>query len=370
MTNKFTLLLATLTFLAFSPMLTAQVLLTEGFEGGTFPPTGWLTINRCNVLSCNGFPWQQGGGACEGSNDAFITASTNQENAWLISSGISMLAGETYEVRFRQSSTGACGVCDGASMRVYVGTVQNYAPAGTSIWNNGDFRSTNCILENPQFVAPSNGTYYLKFYCYSSDFQSAGLSIDDIVVERLGAPLPVELSSFEATVISSKQVVLTWQTMSETNSDRFEIERSFNGIDFHKIGFVEGAGNSTAILNYNFVDKDPMNGQSYYRIKQVDFDASSSYSNLEAVEINRATNIQIIPNPARDIAYINLSSISGSAALRIFNITGQIVKDIQISGQTTNLLPLDISDLEAGTYVLEIRENAKFYHKKFIKSIN
>jgi len=73
---------------------------------------------------------------------------------------------------------------------------------------------------------------------------------------------------------------------SEINNDFFTLERSRDAMDSEIIGFVEGAGNSSQTLHYEFVDYDPLPGISYYRLKQTDFDGSYEYSQWVAVEVN------------------------------------------------------------------------------------
>lgn len=94
------------------------------------------------------------------------------------------------------------------------------------------------------------------------------------------SPLPIELISFTAECNKGKKI-LEWVTASESNNDYFIIERSENGIDFYQVGIVDGAGNSTSILTYNWTDDSPSPENSYYRLTQVDF--NGKYSNSEII---------------------------------------------------------------------------------------
>jgi len=95
-------------------------------------------------------------------------------------------------------------------------------------------------------------------------------------------PLPIELLHFTAA-INNAEVFLSWATASEINNDFFTLERSVDMQTAEVIGYVQGAGNSNQTLAYQFTDRHPLPGISYYRLKQTDFDGSFEYSNWTAV---------------------------------------------------------------------------------------
>lgn len=110
--------------------------------------------------------------------------------------------------------------------------------------------------------------------------------------------LPIELLNFEAILRHSK-VDLAWVTGSEINNDYFTVERSLDTENFEFVTEVAGAGNSSKLLSYATVDKNPYKGISYYRLKQTDFDGKYSYSKLMAVNNKNSKNFEfkIFPNP-------------------------------------------------------------------------
>jgi hypothetical protein len=109
-----------------------------------------------------------------------------------------------------------------------------------------------------------------------SSFSPITLGIFDDVM------LPVELLSFDAR-FEDEVVVVDWVTGSETNNECFTVERSKNGEDFDIVTNVAGAGNSSFTINYEITDYSPFSGNSYYRLKQTDFDKTTSYSDVVAV---------------------------------------------------------------------------------------
>ncbi len=112
-------------------------------------------------------------------------------------------------------------------------------------------------------------------------------------------PLPIELTSFTAKKVENV-VVLEWVTASEINNDYFTIERSDNCLDFESLITVQGAGNSTATLNYAAIDYDPLRGVSYYRLKQTDFDGNEKSFQIIAINnvIENDGQLTLFPNPS------------------------------------------------------------------------
>ncbi|MES1213896.1 MAG: GEVED domain-containing protein [Bacteroidota bacterium] len=159
--------------------------------------------------------------------------------------------------------------------------------------------------------------------------------------------LPVNLVNF--TAIKNHQAVdLTWQTSSEINSNRFEIERSNNGNAWIKIGEVKGKGNSTSLTDYSFTDGYPINGNNYYRLKQFDNDGRFVYSPVRVVYFNAGQGAGVYPNPFS-------SSITVDAGTRaigdisIVDMTGKIVYRSRI---TKTKETINLSRLAAGQYTV------------------
>jgi len=100
------------------------------------------------------------------------------------------------------------------------------------------------------------------------------------------APLPINLLNFNAHY-NNRKVSTYWTTVSELENDYFTVERSRDGIFFNEIGIIQGAGNSSIELNYQFTDKTPFKGISYYRLKQTDYNGSVSYSEIRSILIDK-----------------------------------------------------------------------------------
>jgi len=177
--------------------------------------------------------------------------------------------------------------------------------------------------------------------------------------------LPVELSSFSASIISST-VKLNWQTATEVNNYGFDVERKIlkqvqnDNASWEKIGFINGNGNSNSPKSYSYEDKNVTAGKYYYRLKQIDNDGQFEYSKAIEVDFGTLKKFELSQNypnpfnPKTSISY-NLSEAS-NVRLTIFNLLGQelrtLVNEFKESGVHT--INFDASDLNSGMYLYKI----------------
>jgi len=192
---------------------------------------------------------------------------------------------------------------------------------------------------------------------YTGTGTTFGQQTDNITANTTinGSGLPVELLYFNNSV-ASNQVVLNWATSSETNNDFFTIERSTDGVSFEIIATISGAGNSNSILTYHFADENPINGTSYYRLKQTDFDGKFEYVGTVACKFNseNSTTFTLVNSIVTDNISINLSGESGIYTVAIYSYSGQKVfeSDYSLDNSYTNLsIPFSA---EKGYYFLRI----------------
>ncbi|MFN8356401.1 MAG: hypothetical protein U0Y10_18235 [Spirosomataceae bacterium] len=134
--------------------------------------------------------------------------------------------------------------------------------------------------------------------------------------------IPVTLSKFTAQNVNN-DALLEWTTIQEINNKGFEIERSFNAVDFRQIGYAEGAGNSKETHHYRFVDPN-VTSVTYYRLKQVDFDGQTSYTRAVAVVPSDDAEITLYPNPSSGGKFSIKSSIN-ILGWKIRTVTGQLI---------------------------------------------
>jgi hypothetical protein len=111
-------------------------------------------------------------------------------------------------------------------------------------------------------------------------------------------PLPIELLSFEAKIITGNKVALKWNVASEMNNALFIVERSADGIHYEEIAKIKGAGTSHYQQSYSTTDESPYTDTSYYRLKQIDYDGKSKcHKSVYVILGGHKTELLIYPNP-------------------------------------------------------------------------
>lgn len=174
--------------------------------------------------------------------------------------------------------------------------------------------------------------------------------------------LPVELTTFQAQ-IQNKSTLLTWQTATETQNEGFEIQRSKDGKDWEKIAWQDGQGDSQTPNDYRYVDENPFSGESYYRLKQVDFDGMFSYSDIVNVNYERSSNISIYPNPTKNTLHIANLNENTIKQIIIYDKMGR-----QLIVQNDSENTIDVSALSSGIYIIKVKlENGVFGDKFMVE---
>jgi len=227
------------------------------------------------------------------------------------------------------------------------------------------------IMPAPLELTPTlgieKGKPYAEF-CGITSFSTFGAAA------AVNAPgfLPVELIRFDVHK-QGKDAMLQWVTASEVNNSHFEIERSFDGVNFMYLGKVQGAGNSNTILNYRFLDDQlpEMNGVVYYRLKQVDFNNTSNYSNIRSLNLQKSelgTRIDIYPNPSDGSFKLALTQKSpGNINIEIIDLLGKSVYAKHMLTEIGyHIHNLDLKHLVAGTYLMRVSSISSYEQFKLI----
>ena len=193
---------------------------------------------------------------------------------------------------------------------------------------------TNPFLAGQYDTYPSNtGTYNGAWGCYP--YLPSGITLisdmqTGLYVLQFNDPLPVELSSFTA-IVNNQNVTLNWTTAAETNNHGFEIQRK-SGDWYSTIAFVEGNGTTTGTQNYSFKDENLPIGTYSYRLKQVDFDGSTNYSDEINVDITAPSEFilnQNYPNPFNPSTAINFTLPSSELVkIVVYNSLGEQVSEL------------------------------------------
>lgn len=251
---------------------------------------------------------------------------------------------------------------DTIRLGVYATTTGNYT---MRFYNSEEIAVQENLLLFDMYantVTDLTSTSSYRFSVNSSIAASQGNSRFYIVVAN-NTGLPVDLLTFGAHKNDDQTVKLNWSTVQELNNDRFEIERSTDGKSFTKIGDVKGNGTTHQLRQYTFTDAHPA-PINYYRLKQVDLDGTSDYS--EIVQVSLAINkaqLEIYPVPALDDIHIRQVTFINTIRITDINSATQMIQ--QIDGYDATL---DIQKLAPGIYILEVKNlGGEISKHKFVK---
>ncbi|MEE9437892.1 MAG: T9SS type A sorting domain-containing protein [Saprospiraceae bacterium] len=179
--------------------------------------------------------------------------------------------------------------------------------------------------------------------------------------------LPIELLSIGAES-EGKTVKIDWKTATELNNRGFEILHSLNGYNWRTIGFVEGSGTSYNINAYSYLHETPKGGINYYRLKQIDYDGSYSYSNTVSTIVDSENKeFVVFPNPVsgNSILNIELPYVDSYNVISIFNNLGQKVYQKLYFSDDRNC-KVHLPNVPSGTYYLELKGESNVQVKRLI----
>jgi hypothetical protein len=230
--------------------------------------------------------------------------------------------------------------------------------------------STSDLTITSASLTPGN-RYYVSvdnYYDPSGSYRgSFSLRVDASVL------LPVVLLNFDGQG-EEETVRLNWATSREENNESFEVERSQDAQHFRSLGTVSGAGTSDAEANYSFADLNPLPGVNYYRLRQVDFDGSFTFSPVIEVYFDQGeeiANFLVYPSPFEDQLNIFVDSGSeGPASLTLWDVSGKQVAHKLVGLQPgEQTLVWNISGhLAPGVYVLNLdQEGSPMQQAKVIR---
>jgi hypothetical protein len=232
----------------------------------------------------------------------------------------------------------------------------NNGGAGTVNSANNWTSQTNCATVT---------TASLECNLINIQISGPGISSQTVSFSPSESPLAVKLVSFTAEQ-QSKRVKLNWTTASETDNSYFTIERSTDGAEWKEIKKVNGAGNSTNIINYESYDEAPVAGNVYYRLKQTDLDGQSSYSDIQLVKYVAAVNgitLYPVPNAGNTV---NISGITDfkNHEMAVLNAAGSVVYTATLSKASVNL-----PALQPGMYIIRLKGkvSGETYNLRYIK---
>lgn len=208
----------------------------------------------------------------------------------------------------------------------------------------------NCLTVPYSRTPDANKQYrvFMDFEKGSACIQQNTKYVIDIVPE--GGLLPVNISSF-LVGRTGTSVLLNWKTEIEMNALSFEVQRSYDNVNFKTIGTVAGITNGSSAKSYSYADNSN-NSQaiSFYRLKIVK-QSEVSYSDIKTVKgIAAKAGFTIFPNPAVNNSKITISDLSEPTRVQLLDNSGRLVKTLMLNNTNT----IELNGLQKGTYMVRI----------------
>ncbi len=214
---------------------------------------------------------------------------------------------------------------------------------------------------NNQYTDPNplGGASHVYEIQAASEFGALSLSATAIDV------LPITGLNLKVSKINHS-VQLNWNTLSEKATSHFVVERTVDGKIFEAIGQRDAVGESNLKQEYYFTDSTPFTGTSFYRIKAVDFDGYTTYSELVTVKFEENIKITVYPNPVSQTLNVTHPLSLSDAVFNVVDLSGKKVISIKVaSGQLQTAL--DVSSLPGGVYFLHFFNKDELSVSKFIR---
>ncbi len=258
----------------------------------------------------------------------------------------------------KTSSSGSVGV-----QSIIVTTPSNSCPTTSAGWTivscpTKDIYPTHvgtAQSHNHCFIADPTKTYYLVID------GNAGAKTNLYLTGISGVPvvLPITLLSFDATP-SHQGVSLNWSTASERNNDFFTIFRSSDLENWEEVGTMAGEGNSSFKIDYEFTDIAPLDGISYYQLKQTDYNGENESFDPVSVEMNSNNlnnTVLVFPNPTKAGFDIQVyAKKANKAQISIHSMTGgNVIKQTTYLEKGKNVIPLKNEKLDQGVYLVKVQ---------------
>ncbi len=234
---------------------------------------------------------------------------------------------------------------------------------------SGDINDLNCDSEGGTFTTinvSAGGNISFRLYGINATSPNGRMRMDDVVINgSTSCPLPVELRMFD--VAQNLQTnILIWETASETNNDYFVIENSTDDVVFRELSRIDGMGNTNQEQFYSFTHNTPPPGTNYYRLKQVDFDGSFSYSKTISIDVRKEGAVQIYPTVAKNRVGLHFPETGLPQGIAVYDVSGKEVFRSETMPWTT-FYEMDVSRLAGGHYFVKVFSGQAVVTKRFVK---
>ena len=195
---------------------------------------------------------------------------------------------------------------------------------------------------------------------YAPTVSNVNLCSSCIEIGPCTSILPVELVFFQSEQ-DEERIKLDWSTLTEKNNDYFQILKLLDN-QWEEIGRIDGVGNSTQRIEYQFMDENPSSGLNYYRLQQFDLDGQFSYSNISMTDF-RSDDIKVHPNPSDGLVVVSLPKFAYDLNLQVIDARGRVIHDVNY--YHTREINLNLFQLK-GVYQVRITVGDNSYVQRII----
>jgi hypothetical protein len=181
-------------------------------------------------------------------------------------------------------------------------------------------------------------------------------------------PLPVELSFFDGAC-EEQGIVLEWETISEINSDYFEVYSSLNGIDFTLLGQVAAIGNTNTTSNYEYIDENPSSQDTYYKLIQYDYDRQSNeLPVIKTSPCNNSGNINVFNSSEGVITLEYTGIVDEDIDVILYDAKGKQLGTNYTFNTTKgfNTFNINYNNIAFGSYLVTIQTSSNLYAEKIV----
>ena len=253
----------------------------------------------------------------------------------------------------------------------------SYDPAGNEIGGTNTITESNLLAQRFNTGLGHWETYKLFGTNDAGNDRVTGITVpvadffeDWILVDRIN-PLPVELTNFDVDC-NTGEAIIEWTTQTEINNDYFEVQKSYDAINFFELTTVQGAGNSTAVNTYSVIDNNPSSGVNYYRLKQVDFDGTVEYHQIASTSCN--SNGFVVDGLLLGNNQLNFNITAEQdedVTVYFYDYRGRIISNkVYHIEQGNNAIRLNNLELSTGIYMLSIIGSENSYATKLMNRRN
>ena len=265
-----------------------------------------------------------------------------------------------------------------ATLSIYAGDANDHFSTPTSfdianiygaMYKNGLWRN---IGGGSGSVSPSGETIILEnVTILGNSSRSTEFTKTSIGSKSQETILPIELLSFSAHC-NGNTIGIDWSTASERNNDYFILEKSLDAINFNEIARIAGAGKSIEQIDYSYTDYDYYGGDVYYRLVQVDYDGTKTYSEIISAKCSNwetDPNISVFPNPFSSELTIVLENFRNEpATIEIFDVMGRTIKQMQVdSSHNEYETSFNLDNIPAGIYNVRVRTSSSTLNRQIVK---